>query len=201
MSCSFAKTCLGSDSFMYMLRNQFLSLQVQNLQGGLETVQRQCDVQTGLVHTLQAQEAALTARVEDLEECEACLTKTTEQLNEQNITLDKETAGLQQRLNTSVQQQHQVSVRPGLHLHHMWLAHTSESSKCLSARASAYLQACFGIWQSCHHSLLLILHGAITCHKVLPVCLSVCLHVCYHQSSLSVMHQHCKKVCSMVYVV
>ncbi len=103
-------------------------MQVQDLQGGLETVQRQCDAQTGLVHTLQEQEAALTARVEELEVSEARLIESFHQLQQQNITLDKEAAGLQQRLNTTVQQQHQVSVRPGLHLHHMWLAHTSVSS-------------------------------------------------------------------------
>ena len=185
MSCSFAKTCLGSDSFLYLLRNQDSLYAGAKLAGGLgdsagdlDTVQRQCDGQTALVHTLQAQEAALTARVADLEEYEACLTESFHQLQQQNITMDKEAAGLQQRLDTTAQQQHQVSIRPGLHLLHMWLAHTSESSKCLSARASAYLQACFGIWQSCRHSLLLILHGAITCHKVLPVCLSVCLFAC-----------------------
>ncbi len=128
-------------------------MQVQNLQRGLETVQRQCDAQTGLVHTLQGQNAASTVRVQDLEESEARLSVTFRQLEEQNVTLDKEAAGLQQRLNTTAQQQHQVSIRPGLHPLHMWLAHTSESSKRLSARASAYLQACSGIWQSCHHSL------------------------------------------------
>ncbi len=103
-------------------------MQVQNLQGGLETVQRQCDAQIGQVHTLQEQEAALTARVEELEGYEARLTGTAEQLEEQNITLDKEAASLQQRLNTTAHKQQEVSIRSGLHPLHMWLAHTSISS-------------------------------------------------------------------------
>ena len=103
-------------------------MDVQNLQGGLETVQRQCDAQTGLVHTLQGQNETLTAKVEDLEDDQARLTVSFRRLEEQNFTLDKEAAGVQQSLNTAAHKQQEVSSRPGLHPLHMWLAHTSIGS-------------------------------------------------------------------------
>ncbi len=171
-------------------------MQVQNLQGDLQAVQEQHDGMTGLVHTLQAQNTALSGTVENLQEYQGRLTRRAQQLEDQNVTLGEEAVSLQERLDATVHQQYQVSIRPGLHPLHMCLAHTSVSSECLSARASAYLQACFGIWQSCHQSLLLIFHGAITCHKVLPVCLSVCLHMCHHQLCRRVVQEHCKKACS-----
>ncbi len=176
-------------------------MQVQNLQGDLETVQGHRDVLTGLVHTLQGQNTALTGSVEDLREYQGRLTGTVQQLEEQNGTLGAKAASLQERLDTTVQQQHQVSIRPGLHPLHMCLPHASVSNECLSARASSYLQACFGVWQRCHQSLLLIFHGAITCHKSLPVCLSVCMCVttnCLLESHAGTLQKACFTVCRCI---
>jgi chaperonin cofactor prefoldin len=106
-------------------------VQVQNLQGRLQVVQGQHDGLNGQVQTLQGQKAALTWRVDELQGHHGHLTGRVQQLEEQNATLGEEAASLQDRLNATVLQQHQVSVRPGMHPLHLWLAHTSVSNKCL----------------------------------------------------------------------
>ncbi len=83
------------------------------------------------VQTLQGQEAALAGRVDELQGHHGHLTGRVQQLEEQNATLGEEAASLQDRLDATVLQQHQVSVRPGMHPLHLWLAHTSVSNKCL----------------------------------------------------------------------
>jgi len=159
-----------------------LLVQVQDWRARLQVVQGQHDGLNGQVQTLQGQKTALTGRVEKLQGHHGHLTGRVLHLEEQNATLGEEAASLQQRLDATFLKEHQVSIRPSLHPLHMWLAHTGVSNTCLAARASAYLQACFGTWHSCHQSHL------AWCYN-LPQS-SVCLHVCYHQMSLRVMQEH-----------
>ncbi len=82
-------------------------------------MQGQHDVLNGQVQTLQEEKTALTGRVEGLQGHQGRLNGRVLQLEEQNTILREDAASLQERLDATVSQQHQVSFETGLFSLHL----------------------------------------------------------------------------------